>query len=94
MTNEEIKTVGGWAQLAFTPSERWAFNAGGGIDNPRDGDLVSGARSRNSFMFGNATYFFAKYLSVGLELSYWKTDYKDDSNGDDIRIQNSWMLTF
>jgi DNA-binding response OmpR family regulator len=94
MTNEEIKTVGGWAQLGFTPSERWAFNAGGGIDNPRDGDLVSGARSRNSFMFGNATYFFAKYLSVGLELSYWKTDYKHDSDGDDFRIQNSWMLTF
>jgi hypothetical protein len=93
-TNEEIKTVGGWLQLGFTPSERWAFNTGGGIDNPRDGDLSPGMRSRNSFIFGNATYFFAKYLSVGLELSYWKTDYKDDSNGDDIRIQNSWMLTF
>ncbi len=93
-TYEEINSVGGWVQLGCTPSDRWAFNAGGGIDNPRDGDLNSGARSRNSFMFGNATYFFAKYLSVGLELSYWKTDYKHDSNGDDIRIQNSWMISF
>jgi DNA-binding response OmpR family regulator len=93
-TYEEIKSVGGWVQLGFTPYDRWAFYAGGGIDNPRDKDLYSGARSRNSFIFGNATYAFAKYLSVGLELSYWKTDYNDNSDGDDIRIQNSWMISF
>jgi len=93
-TYEEIKSIGGWVQLGFTPYDRWAFYAGGGIDDPRDGDLHSGARSRNSFMFCNATYFFARYLSVALELGYWKTDYKHDSNGDDIRIQNSWMISF
>ncbi len=93
-THDEIETVGGWIQLGYKPNTKWAFYAGTGIDNPRDGDLEPGARSSNCFVFGNANYFFTKYLSTGVEISYWNTSYKDGDRGDDFRVQHSWKLSF
>ena len=91
---EAIESVGGWLQLGLKPNEKWAFHVGTGMDNPRDCDLPSGARSSNCFVFGNANYNFTKYLSTALELTYWNTSYIDDSSGDDFRIQHAWKLSF
>jgi hypothetical protein len=91
---EEIETVGGWLQLGYKPTEKWAFHAGTGLDNPRDSDLSAGARSSNCFVFGNAIYSFTKYLSAGVEMSYWNTSYRDGERGDDVRFQHSWKLSF
>jgi len=93
-THDEIETVGGWLQLGYKPNKKWAFHAGSGLDNPRDGDLAPGARSSNCFVFGNANYNFTKYLSTGVEVSYWNTSYRDGDRGDDFRIQHSWKLSF
>jgi hypothetical protein len=96
VTHDEIETVGGWVQLGYKPNEKWAFHLGSGLDNPRDCDLpdTSSAKSSNCFVFGNANYYFTKYLSTGLELSYWNTSYKANDRGDDFRIQHTWMLSF
>ncbi|MBN1846127.1 MAG: hypothetical protein JW810_10625 [Sedimentisphaerales bacterium] len=94
VTRDEIETVGGWIQLGYKPNERWAFHAGAGMDNPRDNDLNDGNRSDNCFVFGNANYYFTKNLSTGLEVSYWKTDYKNADYGDDFRVQHTWQLSF
>jgi len=94
VTLEPIESVGGWCQLGYTPCEKWAFYGGFGIDDPRDGDLQVGSRSNNQFAFVNANYYLSKYLSTGLEITYWQTDYKRAEDGDDLRIQHSWKLSF
>jgi hypothetical protein len=94
VTRNEIETVGGWAQVGIKPCDEWAFNTGAGIDDPIDSDLNDGNLSNNLFAFTNANYFFSKYLSTGLEFTYWRTDYKNSNDGDDFRVQHSWMLKF
>jgi len=93
-THEEIETIGGWFQLGYKPCTDWAIHAGAGMDNPHDEDLATQARRNNYFVFGNVNYYFSKYLSTGLEVTYWRTDYKDLPAGDDFRIQHCWKLSF
>ncbi|MCK4627408.1 MAG: hypothetical protein KAT56_00320 [Sedimentisphaerales bacterium] len=82
------------ARSATRPCEDWAFNTGGGFDDPTNSDLNDGNKSLNYFVFTNANYAFSKYLSTGLELTYWRTDYKNSNDGDDFRVQHSWILKF
>jgi len=93
-TRDEIETTGGWAQIAYKPVDAWAFNLGGGIDDPRDADLENGDKTRNCFVFTNAKYYFSRFLSTGLELTYWSTGYKNSDCGDDFRVQHSWIFSF
>jgi len=93
-TADEITAVGGWAQVAITPCPDWVFNTGLGFDDPIDHDLSDSDRSLNTFAFTNVNYSFSKYLSTGIEFSYWRTDYKNSDDGDDFRVQHSWMLKF
>jgi hypothetical protein len=93
-TQGEIEALGGWAQIGYKPCEKWAFNTGAGFDDPKDADLNTADRSMNYFVFTNANYNFTSYLSTGVEFTYWRTDYKDSDDGDDFRVQHSWILKF
>jgi len=93
-TQDEIETIGAWAQVGYKPCEDWALNTGGGFDDPIDSDLNDGNKSLNYFIFTNANYLFSKYLSTGIEFTYWRTDYKNSNDGDDFRVQHSWILKF
>ena len=93
-TQEGINSRGGWCQLAYTPCQAWLFNGGLGADDPQNSDLRSEDRSRNGFLFANAIYHFTDYLSTGVEISYWKTDYKNCDDGDAFRVQHSWQFSF
>jgi len=93
-TRKEIETLGGWAQLGYVPSDKWSFYVGAGVDDPIDRDLEDDARSRNIFAFSNANHFFSKYLSTGVEVSFWRTNYKNSADGDDFRVQHYWKLSF
>ena len=93
-TGSEIESMGAWAQVGYKPCIAWSFNTGGGFDDPKDGDLNAGNKSMNYFVFTNANYSFTKFLSTGIEFSYWRTDYKDTDDGDDFRVQHSWILKF
>ena len=94
VSQDEIETIGGWAQLAYKPCSEWAFNGGAGMDDPVNCDLNDGDKSKNIFAFINANYFFSKYLRTGVEVSYWSTDYKNSDDGDNFRVQHSWWLFF
>lgn len=88
-TRQIIKTAGGWMQLACNQNDKWTYNLGFGIDDPRNDDLSDGMRSRNSFYFGNVIYHLIPPVDIGLELSHWETEYKSRSTGTDNRIQTS-----
>ena len=93
-THDPIESRGGWVQLGYKPLAEWAFNTGAGIDHPNESDLNDNDKSSNCFIFSNANYYFSKYLSTGIELSYWRTGYKNSDAGDDFRVQHSWQLSF
>ncbi|MBM3859957.1 MAG: hypothetical protein FJ395_09940 [Verrucomicrobia bacterium] len=93
-TMTAIRSMGGWVALALTPCEKWQFNAGAAIDDPRDSDLATKNRTYNTVAFGNATYFVTPNLSIGIELSYLHTGYKDQQDGDDFRKQLSLIYKF
>ncbi len=93
-TREGVNSRGGWCQVAYRPCQAWLFDVGAGVDDPQNSDLRVGDRSRNGFIFGNAIYQFTEYLSTGVEVSYWRTDYKNSDDGDAFRIQHSWQFSF
>ncbi len=91
---DEIESTGGWAQLAFGPFDRWSFNLGGSIDDPKNSDLPNGARSRNGSVWGNVLYDWNKSVRLGMELSYWETEYENQDTEDSVRVQGSVIYKF
>jgi len=91
---DEIEVMGGWAQLTCVPNSDWKFNAGVGLVDPVDNDLDDAMMSMNHYYYGNAWYYFSKYLMTGIEISYYETKYKNSDDGDNLRVQNAWMLKF
>ena len=90
-----IRSDGGWAALTLKPTPKWQFNAGGGFDKVPKAD-VSAADSRtfNSVIFGNAQYAFTPNFTLGYEMSYLRTEYKGEEDGDDWREQMSFIYKF
>ena len=84
-----IKTVGGWLQLKYVQSDKLKYHVGFGIDDPRNSDLNNGMRSRNGVYFGNVVYTLIPPVDIGLEYSYWDTEYKGERSGINNRIQTS-----
>ena len=88
-TRDSIKTRGGWTQVSYRHSNKWQYKAGLGIDDPENDDLNDGNKSRNSFYYGNVTYNLIPPVTMGLEYSYWETEYLTQRSGTDNRIQYS-----
>ena len=77
-----IATRGGWMQLGFTPpvlSDHFAIYATYGLDDPRDGDLVSLTkrdwRLRNQAYAFNFLYKLSPQLTWGIEFRRFETIY-------------------
>jgi hypothetical protein len=83
-----IKSMGGWAQLTYQYN-KWKYNVGAGIDDPRNKQLSTGMRSRNTFYFGNFYYNLIPPVNLCLEYSHWETDYINKHDGKNNRIQTS-----
>lgn len=95
--DKEIASSGGWGAFELGPWEKWRFNVGAGIDSPDGDDLAGGAgdvRTQNHSVFGNVIYSINKNAEVGLELSHWRTEYKNSGDADAFRAQTSFMYKF
>ena len=84
-----IRSTGGWMQLAYQQSDKWKYHLGFGIDDPRNNDVIEGMKNRNSFYFANAVYSLIPPVDIGIEYSYWNTQYEKMSTGTNNRIQGS-----
>ena len=93
---EEIEAKGGWAQLLFDPTDKWAFGLGYSVDDPCDEDLVGNKTqmSKNDLVWFYGAYKFTAALTAMAEYSQMTTDYagKDDATND--RVQVSMKYTF
>ncbi len=92
--DKAIGSKGGWVAATLKPCKDWRFNVGIGIDDVDRDDLGASGRTLNRAIFGNALYAINAHAEVGLELSHWRTDYKNDDDVDDVRIQTSFVYKF
>lgn len=77
---QPIRSTGGWGEFWYEMSACQEFHLGGGIDDPHDEDLLLG-RSSNLFLFVNTIRHITPALSTGLEITYWKTNYRETRQG-------------
>ena len=89
-----IEAAGGWAAISVGPFGKWRFNAGGLVDNPQNSDLNDRDRSKNTSYFGNVIYAVNSAVTVGFEVLYAETDYKNWEDGDSIRFQTQFRFSF
>jgi hypothetical protein len=73
---------------------KWKYNVGGGIDDPRNDQLSTGMRSRNTFYFGNLYYNLIPPVNLCVEYSRWETDYIRKADGINNRIQTSVIYSW
>ncbi len=85
---------GGWAALNIEPGSSWHFGLGGSVDDPDDPYLLEGDRSRNMSLFFNAKVDLNSAVQMGIEVSYWKTDYKGMRSSQSVRVQGTMMYSF
>ena len=90
----EIRSRGGWVAASLGPWDKWNFNLGVSIDDPKNNDLNTGNRSFNRAIFGNAIYSINRSTQLGFELSQWNTDYKGQRDADAVRAQTSLIYKF
>jgi hypothetical protein len=90
----EIGDAGGWFAVALGPWGPWSFNAGAGLDDVDEDDVNVNGRTSNRSVFANAIYALNKSADIGVELSQWRTDYRNADDVDDFRIQTSFIYKF
>jgi hypothetical protein len=85
-TGREIRGRGGWGEATFRLSRYFATSPGFTTDDPVDGDLPSGGRTRNrAFYLGNRITPGGN-VSFGADYLRWRTDYKGFLRGVNNRV--------
>ena len=91
----EIGTCGGWAAASLGPWDRWRFNVGASVEAIDGQDVTSDTyRTVNRAIFGNVIYQINPHTSMGFEISQWHTEYKNQDDGDSLRLQTSFLYNF
>lgn len=90
----EIHGTGGWIAASLGPWGPWSFNVGYSGEFINDSHVGPEARTCNSAIFGNALYRINANTLIGVEVSRWRTEYKDEETGDSLRVQTSFIYQF
>jgi hypothetical protein len=94
MTNEGVRALGGWLELALLPTERHMLSVGTSLDVANTEDLQPGDRERNGTIYSVLRYKPRPALQLGLEHLYWRTDYKDMPRGVANRVNMHFSVFF
>ncbi len=89
-----IKAKGGWIQALVDITPAWNVNIGFGLDDPDNGDLNNGDRSRNRTIFANTYYAINSAVTIGVEYTYMTTSYKAQDDASNNRIQGMARYSF
>jgi len=92
--DKAIAAQGGWIQLLVKPVAPVTLGVAYGLDDPKDGDLNDGNRSKNERINVNAFYSLTKSLSVAIEYANIKTSYKETDSATDNRVQAAVQYNF
>ena len=89
-----VASMGGWGNLVLGPWNRWRFSVGYSVDNPDDDDVLTKGRKWNNAYWGQTSYDINEAVRLGVELSWWETEYRDSADGDGLRCQTSFIYRF
>jgi hypothetical protein len=93
-TGQEIRSRGGWSELALKASRYWSIHPGFTMDDPVDRDLSAGSRTRNrAFYLGNRITPGGNFL-IGIDYLRWKTNFKGLLRGLDNRVNIFFQYGF
>ncbi len=82
-TGEPIRSRGGWFDVWYDWTPTLHSHVGYSIDDPIDEDITVG-RTYNAFLFANLSYDLTQKFLVGVEISSWKTLWKNQPDGDSV----------
>lgn len=94
MTRQDVRSLGGWLELALLPTARHMLSVGTSVDVARSEDLELGDRERNGTIYSVLRYKPRPALQLGLEHLYWKTEYKGMSRGVANRMNMHFSVFF
>jgi len=94
ITRRPIAATGGWGEIWYDWTHRLHSHLGYSIDNPRDGDISDGGRLENRFIFANTSFDILPKMTVGLEVSYWKTTYLARLPGESLIFEFTGAYAF
>lgn len=93
-TGREVRGRGGWGEVSIKLSRYFSTHPGFSTDDPVDGDLPSGGRTRNrAFFVANRISPNANFL-IGADYLRWRTDYKNFLSGVDNRVNIFLQYSF
>ena len=95
---EAVKSQGGWGELwinlrPFRVPLTFSFGHGREIVDD-DTVIASTARVKNFVTWGNFWWYMSANFKFGVEVAYHKTEYLATEEGDDWKVQSSFMFVF
>ena len=91
----EISTIGGFVDLRYDCTDKWAFAIGYGFDDPTDSQAkYAEDRVFNQRAYADIFYQFNDNLHFGLEYARLQTKYHYQGDADDDRIQFTAFYDF
>ena len=94
VTDEGIRSSGGWLETFFYWTPCLHSHIGYGIDDPIDRDVAVAGRIYNSTVYGNLLWDLNPTFRLGFELAWRETDYKalPDNEGMGFHTQFQWSF--
>ena len=84
----EVSTIGGFVDLKYELSDKWAFAVGYGFDDPTDSEAKDAAdRIYNARAYADIFYKFNDNLHFAFEYARLQTRYYYEGDADDDRFQ-------
>jgi len=93
-TGDEIRGWGGWIELRFKQNEKWNWYGGVTIDDPDDGDLPAAGAKQNFVTYIGVTRHWSKTFRTTLDVSFWETQYNNDTLGNALRFDFYVVMDF
>ena len=91
----EVSTIGGFVDLRYDCTEKWAFAIGYGFDDPTDSEAKDAEdRVFNERAYTDIFYQFNDNLHFGLEYAHLRTKYYYQGDADDDRFQFAAFYDF
>ena len=75
-----IRSTGGWGEMSYDWTPWLQSNVGFGLDDPNNRDSLFG-RTYNQFVFANLVYNVTEQLTTAIEVTHWKTLYRETRSG-------------
>lgn len=94
ISSKEIRAKGFFVNAVANLTKKVRLSAGYSMDDPDDNDLMGGARSKNTSIFGNVLISLSKSVKTGFEVANIATDYLGLEQQNTTRFQHSWILSF